>query len=67
GLIALLIFNGLIAIYVVSRIVQRKPAIKDGLVEYVDNARKKGYSNEQIKQMLLKAGWPAERVKGVIK
>lgn len=67
GLIALLIFNGLIAIYVVSRIVQRKPAIKDGLAEYVDNARKKGYSNEQIKQMLLKAGWPAERVKGVIK
>ncbi len=64
GLFAIIVFNALIAIYVITRIVLRKPNLpKSGLEEYVANARAKGYSTEQIRQLLMKAGWPIIKIK----
>ncbi len=69
GLIAILVFNGLIAVYVVSKKVFKKGSVNQTLTgalgTYVNNARKRGLSDQQIKAQLLKAGWKNEQLKGL--
>ena len=62
GLIAIIAFNGLIGLYVVTQKVMKKPAAQDPLAAYVQKARTMRYTDAQIKEQLRKSGWKDEEI-----
>ncbi len=62
GLSVLLLVNGAIALFVVMKILRKKPEMSSAdqaIGEFVNKARKMGFDDANIRQQLAKTGWPS--------